>query len=383
MSLDEPNEPEQQKLGLPKGRNFGSKPVVCATCHSLRYYGRVKDVTVENLLPDFDFDHTIGRKLVSTSGARLVVLMVVDAADFDGSFPRKVAKLVSDTIDENSVDWKQGKSGNVPRVFLVVTKIDLLPPSLSPTRLEHWIRTRAREGGSNKVTSVHLVSAVRGWGLKHLVDDVCKLAGTRGNVWAVGAQNAGKSTFDRTFASSPAYDKIDEGRTEIGSNKLGVETKNFQNQGRKAGYTVHIAGLMRLDVEETSVDTPPTNEERVQELGNWVRREFHVSGNSWDVSSIDVSASGVGWFAVGLKGEACLGVWTYDGIDVTLRNSLIPQRSNHFEVPGFTVSKIVSLADRATNKQAQSKKQKKEKQRKETVPDSSSLPDNAADTSSC
>ena len=171
------------------------RPVVCARCHSLRHYGKVKDPTVENLLPDFDFDHTIGRKLVSTTGARSVVLMVVDASDFDGSFPKKVANLVSATIDEHSTAWKQGKSGNVPRVVLVVTKIDLLPSSLSPTGFEHWVRQRARDGGSNKITSVHLVSAVRDWGLKNLVEDVIALAGSRGNVWAIGAQNAGKSTL--------------------------------------------------------------------------------------------------------------------------------------------------------------------------------------------
>lgn len=173
----------------------GRKPVVCARCHSLRHYGRVKDSSVENLLPDFDFDHTIGRKLVSASGSRSVVLMVVDAVDFDGSFPRKVARLVSATIEENSAAWKQGKPGNVPRVVLVVTKIDLLPQSISPTRFEHWVRQRAREGGANKLTSVHLVSALRDWGLKNLVEDVRELAGTRGNVWTIGAQNAGKSTL--------------------------------------------------------------------------------------------------------------------------------------------------------------------------------------------
>lgn len=171
------------------------KPLVCSRCHSLRHYGKVKHPTVENLLPEFDFDHTVGRKLSSSSGARSVVLMVVDASDFDGSFPRRVAKMVSAAIDENYTAWKMGKSGNVPRVVLVVTKIDLLPSSLSPTRFEHWIRQRAREGGANKLTSVHLVSSVRDWGLKNLVDDIVKLAGPRGNVWAIGAQNAGKSTL--------------------------------------------------------------------------------------------------------------------------------------------------------------------------------------------
>jgi len=113
------------------------RPVVCARCHSLRNYGRVKDQSVENLLPDFDFDHTVGRRLNSVSGTRTVVVMVVDAVDFDGSFPRKVAELVSNTIDVNSRAWKEGKSGNLPRVVLVVTKIDLLPASLSPTGFEY------------------------------------------------------------------------------------------------------------------------------------------------------------------------------------------------------------------------------------------------------
>lgn len=179
--------------GLPEFRP--EKPVVCARCHSLRHYGKVKDPTVENLLPDFDFDHTIGRKLASAKATRSVALMVVDASDFDGSFPKRVAKLVSATIDEYSTAWKEGKSGNVPRVVLVVTKIDLIPSSVSPTRFEHWVRQRAREGGANKLTSVHLVSAVKDWGLKNLVEDVTALAGPRGNVWAIGAQNAGKSTL--------------------------------------------------------------------------------------------------------------------------------------------------------------------------------------------
>ncbi|PHT58949.1 hypothetical protein CQW23_01312 [Capsicum baccatum] len=36
------------------------KPVVCARCHSLRLYEKVKDPSVENLLPNFDFAHAVG-----------------------------------------------------------------------------------------------------------------------------------------------------------------------------------------------------------------------------------------------------------------------------------------------------------------------------------
>lgn len=201
--LDEPEISNSLKKGAlneepqnpPLNPNLAEKPLVCARCHSLRHYGRVKDASVENLLPDFDFDHTIGRKLARASGGRSVVLMVVDAGDFDGTFPKKVAKLVSTTIEENLMAWKEGKPGNVPRVVLVLSKLDLLPTSISPTRLEHWVRQRAREGGASKLTSVHMVSAVRDWGVKNLIEDVVKLAGPRGNVWAIGAQNAGKSTL--------------------------------------------------------------------------------------------------------------------------------------------------------------------------------------------
>ena len=96
---------------------------------------------------------------------------------------------------------------------------------------------------------------------------------------------------------------------------------------------------------------PPIGESRVEELGKWERKEFRVSGNWWDSSSVDIAAAGIGWFAIGLKGEALLSVWSYDGVDVILRNALIPNRSHNFEVAGFTVSEIVSKADKASNKQ--------------------------------
>ncbi|XAR62411.1 Nitric-oxide synthase (NADPH dependent) [Bertholletia excelsa] len=422
--LKELVEPKDDDFSKSLNKDLPEKPVVCVRCHSLRHYGKVKDPTVENLLPDFDFDHTVGRKLNSTMGARTVVLMVVDAADFDGSFPRKVAKLVSAIIDENSAAWKEGKSGNVPRMVLVVTKIDLLPSSLSPTRFEHWVRTRAREGGANKITSVHLVSALRNWGLKNLCDDVVGLAGPRGNVWAIGAQNAGKSTLINSIGKYVGGKITHLTEAPVPGTTLGIvkvegvlpgQVKLFDTPGLlhpyqiytrlmreeqklvqiskelrprtyriKAGHSIHIGGLMRLDIEKSSVDTiyvtvwsspyiplhmgktesvhkmqedhfgrqlqPPIGEKRTEELGKWIKREFLVSGNSWDSSSVDIATAGLGWFAVGLKGEAFLGVWTYDGIDVSLRNALIPHRAQNFEVAGFTVSKIVSKADQASNK---------------------------------
>ncbi|XP_010455456.1 PREDICTED: GTP-binding protein BRASSINAZOLE INSENSITIVE PALE GREEN 2, chloroplastic-like [Camelina sativa] len=427
------------------------RPLVCARCHSLRHYGRVKDPTVENLLPDFDFDHTVGRRLGSASGARTVVLMVVDASDFDGSFPKRVAKLVSRTIDENNTAWKEGRSGNVPRVVVVVTKIDLLPSSLSPTRFEHWVRQRAREGGLSKITKLHFVSPVKNWGVKDLVEDVAAMAGKRGHVWAVGSQNAGKSTLINAVGKVVGGKVWHLTEAPVPGTTLGImriegvlpfEAKLFDTPGLlnphqittrltreeqklvhiskelkprtyriKEGYTVHIGGLMRLDVDESSVDSlyvtvwaspyvplhmgkkenayktledhfgcrlqPPIGEKRVEELGKWVRKEFRVSGSSWDTSSVDIAVSGLGWFAIGLKGEAILGVWTHEGIDVFCRDSLLPQRSHTFEDSGFTVSKIVAKADRNYNQIHKEEAQKKRK------PNKSSSSDSVSDREHC
>lgn len=431
--LNETVEPQDVENLENPDQKLAEKPLVCARCHNLRHYGKVKDPSVENLLPDFDFNHTVGRRLMSISGARTVVLMVVDASDFDGSFPRKVAKLVSKTIDENSRSWKEGRSGNVPRIVLVVTKIDLLPSSLSPTRLEHWVRTRARESGASKLTSVHLVSAVRNWGVKNLVDDVVELVGSRGHVWAIGAQNAGKSTLINAIGKCIGGKLSHLTEAPVPGTTLGIvrvegmlpaNAKLFDTPGLlhphqittrltreeqklvciskelkprtyriKVGHSIHIGGLVRLNIEELSTDSlyvtvwaspllplhmgrtenastmleehfgrqlqPPIGEEQVEKLGKWVRKEFRVSGNCWDTSCVDIAAAGLGWFAIGLRGEALLGVWTYDGVDIVSRNALLPQRSHNFEVAGFTVSKIVSTADRSSNKKRKDEKQRK------------------------
>ncbi|KAI4381266.1 hypothetical protein MLD38_007356 [Melastoma candidum] len=434
---------DDERLDFEPG--LSEKLVVCARCHSLRHYGRVKDPRVENLLPEFDFHHTVGRKLSSVSGTRSVVLMVVDAVDFDGSFPKKVARLVSTVIEENSATWKEGKSGNVPRVVLVVTKIDLLPRCIPLSRFKHWIRQRAWDNGAVKITSLHMVSAMRDWGLRNLVEDVIELAGPRGNVWAIGAQNAGKSTLINAIGKLVGGGKIthlteapvpgttlgivrvegilpgnarlfdtpgllnphqistrltrDEQKLVYVSNELRPRTYRI-----KAGHSIHVAGLMRLDVEESSVDSiyvtvwaspylplhmgktenvqtmkedhfgrqlqPPIGENRVKELGEWTKRDYRVNGDSWDESSVDIAAAGLGWFAIGLKGEAVLGVWTYDGVDIILRKSLLPARARVFEEAGFTVSKIVSKADQALNK---SKCQKSNKGKKVSDPSAECL----------
>ncbi|TVU09329.1 hypothetical protein EJB05_42796, partial [Eragrostis curvula] len=423
-----------------------AKVLVCARCHSLRHYGRVKRPDAERLLPDFDFVAAVGPRLASTSGARSLVLLLADASDFDGSFPRAVARLVAAAGEAHRKDWKHGEPANVPRALLVVTKLDLLPTdSLSPDDVHAWAQSRARAsaGADLRLAGVHLVSSARGWGVRDLLDHVRELAGPRGNVWAVGARNVGKSTLLNAIsrcsgvAGGPTLTEAPVPGTTLDVIKvdgvLGAQAKLFDTPGLlhghqltsrltreeqklvqvskemrprtyrvKAGQSIHIGGLVRLDIEELTVGSiyvtvwasplvplhmgktenagtmmkehfglqlqPPIGQERVKELGKWVRKQFKVSGNSWDANSMDIAIAGLGWYGIGLKGEAVLGLWTYDGVDVIPRSSLVHERASIFEEAGFTVSKIVSQADSRTNKlKSPTRKNKKKENRASTT----------------
>ncbi|CAN1256321.1 GTP-binding protein BRASSINAZOLE INSENSITIVE PALE GREEN 2, chloroplastic [Linum perenne] len=85
--------------------------------------------------------------------------MVVDCVDFDGSFPKRAAKSLFEALEGVKSESKSSKK--LPKLVLVATK-DL--------------------------------------GVKNLLSFVKELAGPRGNVWVIGAQNAGKSTLINALA---------------------------------------------------------------------------------------------------------------------------------------------------------------------------------------
>lgn len=170
---------------------------VCARCHSLRNYGQVKNEKVENLIPDFDFDRLIASRLMKPAGNSNVVVMVVDCVDFDGSFPKRAAKSLFKALESVK---KEAKFCRLPKLVLVATKVDLLPQQISPTRLDRWVRNRAKAGGAPRLSGVYLVSAHKDLGVRNLISFIKELAGPRGNVWVIGAQNAGKSTLINAFA---------------------------------------------------------------------------------------------------------------------------------------------------------------------------------------
>ncbi|XP_023006838.1 GTP-binding protein BRASSINAZOLE INSENSITIVE PALE GREEN 2, chloroplastic [Cucurbita maxima] len=388
---------------------------VCARCHSLRNYGQVKNQAAENLIPDFDFDRLIANRLMkSTSNLNNVVVMVVDCVDFDGSFPKRAAKSLFKALEGNKNNPKISKK--LPKLVLVATKVDLLPSQISPTRLDRWVRHRAKAAGAPKLAGVYLVSARKDVGVRNLLSFIKELAGPRGNVWVIGAQNAGKSTLINTFAKKEGAKVTKLTEAPIPGTTLGIlriagilsaKAKLFDTPGLlhpylasmrldreeqkmveirkelqprtyrvKVGQAVHVGGLVRLDLSQASVQTiyvtvwaspnvslhlgkienadeiwkkhagvrlqPPIGVDRASEIGKWEEREIKVSGSSWDVNSIDISIAGLGWFSLGLKGEATLTLWIDNGIEVSLREPLVLDRAAFLERPGFWLPKAIS-----------------------------------------
>ncbi|KAK4267445.1 hypothetical protein QN277_024224 [Acacia crassicarpa] len=429
----------EKKKMVREAEKVKDEVTVCARCHSLRNYGQVKNQTAENLIPDFDFDWLISTRLTkpSGSGSASVVVMVVDCVDFDGSFPRTAAKSLFKALERTKDDLKLSKK--LPKLVLVATKVDLLPSQVSPTRLDGWVRQRARAAGAPKLSGVYLVSARKDLGVRNLLSFIKELAGPRGNVWVVGAQNAGKSTLINAFAKKEGakVTKLTEAPvpgTTLGILRIGgilsAKAKMFDTPGllhpylmsmrlnrdeqkmveirkelrprtyrMKAWQVVHVGGLMRLDLNKASVETiyvtvwaspnvslhlgkienadeiwtnhvgvrlqPPIDKDRTVELGTWQGREIKASGSSWEVNSMDIATAGLGWLSLGLKGEATMTLWTYDGIEVTLREPLVLDRATFLERPGFWLPKAIS--------DALGKQSKLEAQRKKNVEDDTEL----------
>ncbi|XP_060184360.1 GTP-binding protein BRASSINAZOLE INSENSITIVE PALE GREEN 2, chloroplastic [Lycium barbarum] len=409
---------ERKKMAREAAKGEKEEVTVCARCHSLRNYGQVKNEMAENLIPDFDFDQLITTRLMRPTGKAdaTVVVMVVDCVDFDGSFPKRAAKSLFKALEQSKDGLTQSKK--LPKLVLVATKVDLLPSQISPARLDKWVRHRAKANGAPKLSGVYMVSSRKDLGVRNLLAFVKELAGPRGNVWVIGAQNAGKSTLINAFAKKEGVKATKLTEAPVPGTTLGIlriggilsaKAKMYDTPGLlhpyllsirlnreeqkmveirkelqprtfriKARQTVHIGGLVRLDLVQASIETiyvtvwaspsvslhlgktenadelknnhagvrlqPPVSVERVSELGQWQKREVKARGTSWDVKSMDVAVAGLGWFSLGLKGEADLALWTYDGIQITLREPLVLDRASSIERPGFWLPKAISEA---------------------------------------
>uniref|UniRef100_A0A0V0IB87 Putative ovule protein n=1 Tax=Solanum chacoense TaxID=4108 RepID=A0A0V0IB87_SOLCH len=286
---------ERKRMAREAAKGEKEEVTVCARCHSLRNYGQVKNELAENLIPDFDFDQLITSRLMRPTGKAdaTVVVMVVDCVDFDGSFPKRAAKSLFKALEQSKDGLKQSKK--LPKLVLVATKVDLLPSQISPARLDKWVRHRAKANGAPKLSGVYMVSSRKDLGVRNLLAFIKELAGPRGNVWVIGAQNAGKSTLINAFAKKGGVKATKLTEAPVPGTTLGIlriggilsaKAKMYDTPGLlhpylmsmrlnreeqkmveirkelqprtyriKHGQTVHIGGLVRLDLVQASVET--------------------------------------------------------------------------------------------------------------------------------
>ncbi|CAD6254968.1 unnamed protein product [Miscanthus lutarioriparius] len=409
--------------------------LVCSRCHSLRNYGLVNNDKAENLIPDFDFDRFISSRLMKRSAGTPVIVMVVDCADFDGSFPKLAAKSLFEALEER----RNSKVSETPRLVLVGTKVDLLPWQQMGVRLDRWVRGRAKAFGAPKLDAVFLISVHRDLAVRNLISYIKESAGPRSNVWVIGAQNAGKSTLINAFAKKQGVKITRLTEAAVPGTTLGIlrvtgvlpaKAKMYDTPGLlhpyimamrlnneerkmveirkelrprsfrvKVGQSVHIGGLTRLDVLKSSAQTiyitvwassnvplhlgktenadelrekhfgirlqPPIGPERVNELGHWTERHIEVSGVSWDVNSMDIAVSGLGWYSLGLKGTATVSLWTFEGIGVTERDAMILHRAQFLERPGFWLPIAIANAIGEETRKKNEKREAEQRRREE------------------
>ncbi|TQE05833.1 hypothetical protein C1H46_008516 [Malus baccata] len=217
----------------------------------------------------------------------------------------------------------------LPKLVLVATKVDLLRSQVSPARLDRWVRHRDKAGGGPKLSGVYMGSKC---GPVHSHKCTCKERRSKGH---------------KAHGSSSSWDNI--------GGILSAKAVLFDTPGLLHPYlvsmrldliwqTIHVGGLARLDLVQASVETiyltvwaspnislhmekienadetwrkhggirlqPPIGADRAAEMRKREERGIKVSGASWDVNSIDIAVAGLGWFSLGLKGEATLALWT-------------------------------------------------------------------------
>ncbi|MEW5302007.1 MAG: hypothetical protein WDW36_004821 [Sanguina aurantia] len=359
--------------------------VLCQRCYSLTHTGKIKNEAAESMLPEFDLAKKVGRKIALQKDRRAVVLCVVDIWDFDGSLPRKA--LQSLFPPAGAVGSPQAGEEVRFKLMIAVNKFDLLPKEATMMRVSAWVRTRLASAGLPKPEAVFMVSAVKMLGIRDMVDDIKSGLGFRGDLWVVGAQNAGKSSLiaamkkiggtggqrDPTIAAMPGttLNLLNVPGLPLGPKNRAFDTPGVTHphqvtaflapeevrqilpskplKGRTfrigAGNTLCIGGLVRLDI----VDAPGSSiyltifvshdvdlHERLLQLPGLQPRELTVLGNSWQRSSVDIAIAGLGWVAIGCDGASEFKVWTYPGVGVTKHDALIPDFADIFERPGFS-----------------------------------------------
>ncbi|MGJ7921448.1 ribosome biogenesis GTPase YqeH [Neobacillus sp. LXY-4] len=163
IQTDDPAE-----LGYAPKSALEKETIICQRCFRLKNYNEVQDVR----LTDDDF-----LKILNEIGKKdALIVKIVDIFDFNGSWLPGLPRFV-------------GKN----KILLIGNKVDLLPKSVKPSKLIHWMKQEARDLGL-KPEEVFLISASKGHFIREAVAAIEEYRNGK-DVYVVGCTNVGKSTF--------------------------------------------------------------------------------------------------------------------------------------------------------------------------------------------
>lgn len=172
-----------EELGLDL-ETLSKKKTICKRCHDLQTSGRVD----ESLRPGWTDEPTLSQEqfrelLQPISEKPAVVVALIDLFDFGGSVLREL----------------DGIAGDNP-VILAANKADLMPSQMGKNRVENWVRRELEYRGVQSIANiggaVRLISCKSGDGVASMMEKAKELADeVDGDIYVVGAANAGKSTL--------------------------------------------------------------------------------------------------------------------------------------------------------------------------------------------
>ena len=223
-SNDEPTDADNidieslvEELGLDL-EELSKKKTICKRCHGLQNSGKVD----ESLRPGWTDEPTLSQKqfkdlLRPISEKPAVVIALIDLFDFGGSVLREL----------------DGIAGENP-VILAANKADLLPKTLGKNRIENWVRRELEYLGVQSIANVggavRLISCKTGDGVASMMEKAQDLANEmEGDIYVVGAANAGKSTLINNILSR---------------NSKEGKPRNKNNSKKRAGNRNQVKGAL-------------------------------------------------------------------------------------------------------------------------------------------
>ena len=204
--------------------------MLCARCSELSHGRMVNAVAGQGgarLQTGLITPAQLREQLSAIREKKALVVKVVDATDFHGSFLNKVRDVV----------------GGNP-IMLVLTKVDLLPNDTNLELLREWVTHEAVTVRRLTLAGVVCVSARKGLGVKSAVGAM--FAERKGrDVYVLGAANVGKSTFIRAALKAMR----EEGN-------FGVPAKRLPTASAMPGTTLGVIPLRAFEGKGALYDTP-------------------------------------------------------------------------------------------------------------------------------